>query len=360
MKSIHIPILLVILLSLLVPHAWAAETPTFEISPEQGLTDEVIEEIGPYSDLEPEGFFDRITDLLGHTFAHPDLFGIREAARTMGMILAAVLLSALLKSDTEPGSQAQTAGCLAITAACANNLHAMMGLGTETLSKLHNYLRLLLPGMTSLMAASGCVTRAGMMSAVTGLGFTVLLRLISGVLVPLVYVFAGLSAAEALWGRGSLNQLRDLTKWLTVGGLKIVLWGFSACLAATGVLTGAVDAGKLKAARTAISGMVPVVGNLVSGVSEAVLSAASLLKSSVGLYGMLAVFGLCLSPFLRLGIQYLGLKLVTAVCGLFGADSQVSLLQKLTEAMGLILAMTAVGCVLALLTLTLCVRAALP
>ena len=81
-----------------------------------------------------------------------------------------------------------------------------------------------------------------------------------------------------------------------------------------------------------------------------------MLKSSVGVYGMLAVCGICLRPFLRIGIQYLLLKLAVALGSLMGKSGGTGLLEKLTDAMSLILSATGVGCILTLLILTLCVH----
>ena len=358
MKTIRRSLILCLLLPLLCLSVCAAGMPGEDISPEQGLDEDVVSQIGPYTQDVGDDFFTRLQALLGGSILRLDLLGWKDVLRTVGLILAAVLLCGLLQTQQGPGRCAGAAACLAVTAACTGDLRSMLALGTQTVDNIHSYLRLLLPGMTTLMVSSGSVTGAGAMSALAGAGFTLLLRLLTGVLVPLVYVFAALSAAEAVLGQGNLAQLRDFVKWLVTICLKGIFYGFSACLTLTGVFTGAVDAQKAKTVRFAISGMVPMVGNLVSGASETVVRAAQTVKNSVGIYGMLAVLGLCLTPFLKIGLQYGMLKLTTAVCGLFGRGNCVGLLEKLTEAMGMILAMTGIACLLALLFLALCVRAA--
>ena len=109
--------------------------------------------------------------------------------------------------------------------------------------------------------------------------------------------------------------------------------------ALTGVITGAADAAAVKATKAAVSGMIPVVGSIISDASETLLASASLLKSSVGVFGMIAVLATCLLPFLRVGIQYLLLKVTAAVSGTVGIKSHVKLLKSCASAMGYLLAM---------------------
>ena len=232
----------------------------------------------------------------------------------------------------------------------------MLGLGVQTVEEIHSYLRLLLPGLGSLMAASGRLTGAGTVTAGAILGFDLFAALLDRILTPLVWLRAGLCAAGAILGLDTLDQLRDFLKWASTGILKLVLWLFFGLLTAADLFSGAADARQLKAARFAISGMIPGVGNLVSDASGALLNAASMLKASVGLYGMLAAAAICLTPFLRIWIRYLVLRLATALGGLLGKGRTLDLVGQMAELTGTVLAMTGIACILAMLSLTLCVR----
>lgn len=324
------------------------------LDPEQGLSGDIIGEIGPY-DGAVEGFGTRVLRLLADTLGNIKALGFDEGLRTLGLILAAALLCALLEDNPQGKAAVPLVGALTIAAACTTCFGSMIALGTETIRELHRYTSLLLPGMTTLMAASGNLSSV----AVSGLGivlFDLLLSLVSGLLVPLLYLFLMMSVAESAFGLTQFAQFRSFVKWMLVTSVKAVMWGYSTVLTLTGLVSGVVDAQKLRSLRSAISGMVPVVGNIVSDASGSLLSAAALLRTSTGLYGMLAVLGLCLGPFFKIGLQYLLLKLATALCGLFGKGSQAGLLEKLTQAMGLVLALTGIACLLSLMILVLCIR----
>lgn len=324
------------------------------IDPEQGLPAALVDEIGAY-DGAVSGFGARLLSLLGATLGRLRELGLNEGLRTLGLILSAALLCAILEDSPRGRSAVPLVGALTIAAACVRPLGSVIAMGTETIRELHTYAGLLLPAMTGLMAASGGLSA----SAVSGLGmvlFDLLLSVVSGLLVPLLYLFLALGVAESALGLEQLARLRDFVKWLLVTGVKLLMWAYTGILTVTGLVSGAVDGQKLRSVRAVISGMVPVVGNIVSEASASLISAASLLRTGVGLYGMLAVFGICLAPFLRVAIQYLLLRLATALCGLFGKGSQSPLLEKLAQAVGLMLALLGIACLLSLMLFVLCIR----
>ena len=328
------------------------------IDPEQGLSSQVIDQIGPY-DGAVSGVGERLLALLGSTLGRIRELGLAEGLRTLGLVLAAALFCAILEDSPQGKAAAPLVGGLTIAAACVRPLGSMIALGTETIRELHTYTELLIPGMTGLMALSGRLSA----SAVSGLGmvlFDLLLSLTSGLLVPLLYLFLVLAVAESAMGLEQLGRLREMVKWFLVTGVKVLMWAYSAILTMTGLIAGTVDGQKLRSVRAAVSGMVPVVGNIVSEASASLVSAASLLRTGVGLYGMLAVFGIFLAPFLRIALQYLLLRLGTGLSGLFGKGSQSQLLEKISQAMGLMLALTGIACLLSLMILILCIRTVNP
>lgn len=361
MKRLAVFLTMLVLCGCLAPAAHAAglggELEDW-VDPEAGLSDAVIDSIGGY-DGAVDGFGARVLALLKNTLGQIEGLGLSEGLRTLGLILASALLCALLEDGPRTKAAVPLVGSLTLTAACAGPFGSMLSLGLETMRELHAYTELLLPGMGALMAVSGNPSSA----AVSGLGivlFDLLQGAVSGLLAPLLSLLVALAAAESALGLEQLGALRSFVRWLLVSAVKLIMWGYSAVLTVTGLVSASVDAQKLRTLRTVIAGMTPVVGNLVSEASGSLLGAASLLRTASGLYGMLAVLGICLGPFFRMALQYLLLKLAGGLCGLFGKGSQRPLLEKLTEALGLVLALTGICCLLSLMILVLCIRTVNP
>ena len=180
-----------------------------------------------------------------------------------------------------------------------------------------------------------------------------LILLTNQLLMPLVYAYVAACAADAAIGNDSLKQMAGLIRWAIVNGLKILLLVFTGFLTITGVISGTADAATVKAAKLTLSGMVPVVGSIIGDASETVLVSAGILRSTVGVFGMLAVLGICAAPFLQIGVHYLTLKITAAVSGIIGDKRLSGLVEALGSAMSFILAMTG-ACALILLISCVC------
>ena len=268
----------------------------------------------------------------------PDLTA--AAGGCLGLI-AVVLLASLL--NAMPGSSKKVirfVTTLALSTILLGQANAMINLCAQTVRQISDYGKLLLPVMTAALAAQGGTTGATALYAGTALFDTVLSSIISNLLVPMAYVFLALAAANSATGEDLLKKLRDFVKWLMTWSLKTILYIFTGYMSITGVITGTADAAAVKAAKLTISGVVPVVGGILSDASEAVVLGAGVMKNAVGIYGLLAVAAIWMSPFLQIGAQFLLLKLTAVLCGVFGVKEASDLIEDFSSAMGLLLAMT--------------------
>lgn len=349
--------LIVCMLLLLALNVCAEEASGIEVSPQEGLPQEAAEQIGAYEDFSADGFSGTLLRLLGDAVS---LLGgsWKEGLSCCGMILAAVLLCGLTDTSEHTFGLSAPVGALAITAICTGSLHSMLQLGTQTVEKIDTYFVLLLPGIASLTAASGMTAASSALYLGTLFFLKLLMSVIRCFLVPGIYLYAMLSAAEAALENEKLSKLRELIYWLISGTLKLTLYLFTGYLTVTGVIAGSVDAVRLKAAKLALSGTVPVVGGIISDASEALLTSAVTIKGAVGAYGLLAVLALCLYPFLRVAVQHLLMKGTTALSGLIGKKCHVSLVEHLTSAMGLIVGMVGTYSIMVLICITIFLKIA--
>lgn len=278
---------------------------------------------------------------------------LREALRTAAMLLAAALICSLVRQVGETGGQiAAMTGALAITAIFTTGMRSMIGLADTMLADMEAYAKLLLPVMCSAAAASGAVTGAGALYMGSSLFFSLLISLIQTLLIPLIYAFIGLAAAECALPDGRLSGLRQLTGWCVRTVLKGMMYIFTAYLSLTGLLSGSSDEAAVEAAKSTLSAAIPVVGAIVSDASEAVLQSARLLRATAGTFGILAVLAMALVPFAKIGVCFLTMKLTTAVAELTAEKQHAGLLASLTEAMGILLGI--VGCTALMLVFSTC------
>lgn len=279
---------------------------------------------------------------------------LAEAGMNCLSILAAAMLISIFHNF--PGRTEKTIsliGTLSISVLLIYPSNTLIQLGSQTVTELSDYGKLLLPVMTAALAAQGGTTASASLYIGTVFFDSLLTAIISKILIPLLYMHICLSVASSAIKESVLKKLKDFSKWLTTWILKIILYVFTGYMGITGVISGTADAAALKAAKLTISGVVPVVGGILSDASEAILVSAGVLKSTAGIYGVIAIIAIFIGPFLKIGVQYLLLKITSAICAVFSNQESAELVQDFSGAMGLLLAMTGTTCMLLLIS-TVC------
>lgn len=307
----------------------------------------------PASDLMPENadsFWEGLWEIL--TEAIPQVLpSMSECVGICISIFAVVLLLSVLQAL--PGSakgSAELTGSVVIGILLIQPANSLIRLGVDTVRTVSEYSKLLIPVMTAALAGSGGTTTSAALYAGTTVFDAVLTSMISNLLVPMLYVYLCLSLINGAMGDDTVKKLSGFVKWLATWCLKIILYAFTGYISITGVISGTADAAAVKATKLTISGMVPVVGGILSDASEAVLVGAGLVRNTAGIYGLLAVTALCIRPFLQIGIQYLLMKTTGAVTGIFGSKQCVALIDDFSWIMGMLLAMTGTGCLIVMLS----------
>lgn len=298
-----------------------------------------------------ESFGQGLLEILQDALAHfrPDL---KEASGVCLGVTAAMVTVTVIQSFSGSAQRiSNLAGTVAIAAILLQSAYSLIYLGTQTVTELSEYGKLLLPVLTTALAAQGGVTTSSALYAGTAAFDAVMSSLISKILIPMVYLFLALAAAGSAVGEDLLKRLRDMVKGCMIWILKTILYVFTGYLAITGVVSGTTDAAAVKAAKLTISGAVPVVGGILSDASEAILVSAGTVKNAVGLYGLFALAAIWLSPFLKIGVHYLLLKLTASACGIFGSKQMTDLVCDFSSAMGILLGMTGAVCLMLLVSI---------
>lgn len=301
----------------------------------------------------------KVEDLTGDSFAQGaaaildgglgEVRGILRRAVKSGMLLLGVALVCSLaetvREDLGGGSldPVRLAGAAAVTAIAAADVHTLLGLGSKALEEMNAFSKLLLPTVTAACAAAGAPAAAAARQGAALLFLGLLLTLADRFILPLVYAYVAAQAAGAALGNDGLGRLGALLKWAATGLLSLLVTGFVFYLSVTGAVAGSADVMTQKAAKTAISGMIPVVGSILADAAEAVVAGAGILKGTVGVVGLLAVLAICLSPFLRLGVQYLVYKCAAALTATVLPGPMAGLIDSIGSAFALILGMVGGG-----------------
>jgi stage III sporulation protein AE len=265
---------------------------------------------------------------------------IAPSLTSAAVIVAAAVLSGLFTSvfTDKSSNYAVLAGIFAVSAVSVSSVNTFIGLASRTLDDMDSFSRMLLPCLTAASASSGAFTGAAVKYAATVLFMDVLMSLLRSVIMPLIYTYCAISIAEAAVGSEALSGAAALVKWLMKTALSVFVLAFVAYVSITGIIAASTDAVAVRTAKVAISTVLPVVGGILADAADTVLSGASILRNAIGIFGLLAVAAMCISPFIRMGAHYLLFK---AAAGLSGAvaDKRISkLVDSFAAAFGITLA----------------------
>lgn len=320
----------------------ARETGIFAV--EDQLPDEAKEISGA---LKVDGSYDTENALerLWNSFlqgVQRELEGNLKTAASLIAIAVLCALSGSLCSGKPIKEYISIAGCCAAAVSLLGSVDSIVEETVSALNQLSDYSKAALPAMFTAAAACGAVGSASAKYAATCLALDVLMSISQKLIIPLVYSYLALAVAGSVFPNSLLSNTAKLTKWMAVTIMTAMTIAFSSYIGMTGLVAGSIDAAALKTARTVISTSLPVVGGIISDASGAVLSAASVIKNSAGVFGLIAVCALCAGPFALLSVRMLVLKAAAAASDMVPNSRLSGLIASVSTAMGLLLGL--LGC----------------
>ncbi|NLT39405.1 MAG: stage III sporulation protein AE [Clostridiales bacterium] len=281
----------------------------------------------------------------------------RRGLKSVAIIICIVILEGMCTSLLSGGVKtAALAGSLAIAAVSVSDAKALIGLGSGIISDLDIFSKALLPAVAAASASTGAVATSAAVCAVSMLFSDILMTLISRFLLPLVYAYiaAGIAAA-AVGGRG-MDTLASLIKSFIKLCLTVILASFVLYLNLTKVFSGAADAAVVKATKLTISGLIPVIGSIIADAAETVASGAAMVRSALGITGVLGILAVCVVPFMRVGAQYVLYKIVSVLSDTVSGGTLSGLVGRISSAFGMILGMLGACAFLLLVSIVSAVR----
>ena len=281
------------------------------------------------------------------SFAREKLPGVlRETLRPLAAIVAVTLLCAAAESFA--GGRAETdtvafAGCLAIAVIGVEDVRSVLRLGSGTLHTLRDFSRALLPTLVTAAAASGQAHAAGASWAAAALFSDLLISAAETVILPMLCGLAAAAAAAAVLGERRLDGAVQLLQWGTRTLLRALALCFTAYLGITHTLGAQADAAAAKTVKAVLTTALPVVGKLLSDASEAFVAGVGLLRSAIGVYGMLITLAAVCLPVLRLAARWLLFRAAAAVCVGVAGERQSRLIGRLSTVYGLLLGLVGIA-----------------
>ncbi len=271
--------------------------------------------------------------------------------------IAALCLAAGSLTEGIPSQYIQIAGVLGIAALTLTGVNSLMEVGRETLKSMDTFSKALMPTLAAAGAAAGKPVSAIFRQSGTVIAANLLTTMYDRLLFPLLYVYAALITFNAAMPRDMVKRIAGFCKWVFTGLLTITLVIFTAYITIGGAVSGQTDEVAVKASKAALSGALPIVGNIIGDASETVLAGASIIKNSVGIFGLLAVLGIILAPCITLAVRALAMKLGAALVGTVGSEALSGYVDNLSSLYSMLLGMLFSSAFLLLVSIVSCIMA---
>ncbi len=222
------------------------------------------------------------------------------------------LLGARLYSATRAGISAVSA--LLIFA----SLEGLVFSVSESLGVLSDFFSSLIPIVTGISLSSGAVTTAGVQAVNMNLTLSVLGKLSSDFLVPLVFMIFSLSLV-ASFGGGASRLLKG-AKSAFLSALGILSTVLIASISMQSFLATSKDNAALRAAKYALSGSIPIVGSTVSGALSTLLGSLSEARAVVGVGAVAVIFAVAATPIIIMLLYRLALSVAIWIFDFLGSE----------------------------------------
>ena len=231
----------------------------------------------------------------------------------------------------------ELAGCCSACVLSLGNVDSITSQTLDAMYRLSDYSKAALPVIFTASAASGAVSSSAAKFAAVSFALDVLMSISQSLIIPVIYAFLALTVSNCMFPNPLLTGVQRLCKWTAGILMSGMTLAFTAYMSMVGAIGSAVDTTAVKAARSFISGVLPVVGGMISDASAMVLSAAGVVKSSAGVFGLITVCVMCAGPFALLSVKAVLLKGVAALAESMDNRSLSTLFSGLGSAMALLL-----------------------
>lgn len=290
---------------------------TYKMLDELGVLDFSYESITGLS-------FNDIVDLLKSLFQKKAELPIKSSVTVLVFILLSAFLQSLkAESDDSVNMIYSTATALLVATVVLVKLTSTVSLASMAISVASNFVYAFIPVFCSIVVASGGITtgfstNTTLLILAQGLSF-----ISSNVFMPIVNCYLALGVTSSLRYELNLDKLLSSVKKIITTCISFVSGVFVSVLSVKTAVAGRADMLGLRSIRFAINSVVPVIGSSISEGLLSIQAYSSLIKSSVGIVGVMAVVLVFLPSIIEVVLWRISLTLCVIVSDVFG-DKSVS------------------------------------
>ena len=246
-------------------------------------------------------------------------------------VLVYIILAALFQSMKSEGSAMSdtysTVSALIISVVLVVKISAAVSLAAYSIGLAADFIYAFIPIFCSIVIASGGITTSFSTNSMLLMLSQGLSAVSSNIFMPMINCFLALGICSSLRSELNLSGIVSSMKKIITGLLSFSAGAFVSVLSLKTTVSARADILGIRSLRFVINSVVPVVGGAISEGLLSIQSYSSLIKSSVGIVGIIAVALVFLPSVVEVLLWRLMLSLCAIICDIFG-DKNVSLVIK--------------------------------
>lgn len=304
-----------------------------------GETRELLKELGIdkvdfYSiyDTSPRKFIDLLIDTVKQKSDGP----LKSAFRLTGIIILISIAESFVPKDDKSKKVLFFVSGLLIAVSIAVPLSQAVSRAASSIYVSGSFMLLLIPVLAGVVAVSGNPMLAVSYNSIAFAFAQAVSQTAKNIVVPFTGIYMVTGIAGSLMPEFKIGVLTETIKKTAVTVLSFSAALFVAFLSIKGIMANTADTMASKGIKLVVKTVVPVLGGALSDAYSSIAGSLSLVRSAVGVFGIIAVALIAVPSLIELMLWAIPLKIVAACSDMFGLEDQAEMLRTLSSAASLL------------------------
>lgn len=278
---------------------------------------------------------------------------LKSLMKLLSVIILIAVCESFMPDDDKMKNVINMAAVLFSVTVIISPLYDAMESAVSSVGVCADFMKSLIPVLVGIVSASGNPSLAVSFQSCAFAAAEVISALGKNYVVPIVGAVTALDLTGSLMPSMKLSGITELVKKTVIQTLSFTATLYVSFLGIKGALANAADTVASKGIKLVISSAVPIVGGAVSEAYSGIIGSLVLVKSTVGIFGIIVIAVITMPSMLQLLFWIFALKLGAAAGEVFSLGGVSSLLKALSCAITLLNVVILFGAVLFIISLAL-------
>lgn len=260
---------------------------------------------------------------------------LMAVVRVEGIILMLSAGETFITEDRKMKNVLNTAGVLLMTVALGTPVFEAISSAVSSVGMCCTFMKSLIPVLAGAVIASGNPMTALSFQSWAFAAAQLISSLCQTYIVPAVGAIAALNISASIMPEYQFSEVTKFIKKTIISLLSLTATLYVSFLGINGALSSSADGVASKGIKLIISSAVPVVGGAISEAYSGIIGSLSLVKSTLGVFGIISVAAITLPSLFQLLFWIFALKFCSATGAVFRQQTTSEFLAGLSSALTL-------------------------